>query len=105
MTKYFSRRLYHLEQQVADFNAQQRRQSLQNFSEQLIADGKIARSDQGGIVDFLCSLPKEQSAYFQEFLSDRPESPVEHAESPQLQLAFAKARDAYESGWRSRCAN
>jgi len=99
MTKYLSSRLYHLEQQVADFNAQQRRQALQEFSEQLIADGKLSRSDQPSIVEFMVSLPEEQSTYFREFLSDRPQVP-EYTLSPQLQIAYSKARNAYEAGWK-----
>jgi hypothetical protein len=105
MSKYFSFRLDQLERQFATDKAQVRRDSFQNFADTLVADGKISRRDQGGIVDFLCSLPEDQATYFQEFLSDRPQRPIEHAEPPELQIAFEKARNAYESGWRNRCAN
>jgi hypothetical protein len=95
-------RLRQLESQVATDKAQARRDSFQSFAETLVQDGKISRDDQGGIVDFLCSLPEDQADYFQEFLRDRPQRPTENAEPPELQIAFAKARDAYESGWRKR---
>ncbi len=94
-------RLRQLESQLAIDKAQARRDSFQSFAEQMVTDGKIARSDQGGIVEFMTSLPEEQSAYFQEFLRDRPQVP-EYSLSPELRIAYGKAQDAYEAGWRKR---
>jgi hypothetical protein len=101
MSKYFSIRLDQLDRQLATDKTQARRNSFQNFAETLVADGKVSRSDQGGIVDFLCSLPEEQSAYFQEFLSDRAKV-EEYSLSPELQIAYSKARNAYELAWKNR---
>jgi hypothetical protein len=94
-------RLRQLERQLATEKAQARRDSFQNFAETLVADGKIARSDQGSIVEFMVSLPEDQADYFQEFLSDRPQAP-EYSLSPELRIAYGKAQDAYEAGWRKR---
>ena len=102
MTNYLSSRLYHLEQQAADFKAQQRRELFQSFAETLVASGKISRNDQLGLVDFLVSLPDGTGAdFFQRFLSDRPKV-AEFSETPELQSAFANARRQYEAGWRNR---